>query len=93
MGLAFLLWILAAVILYLTARGPWWFPAPISLHGAEFDKHFTTLLWITGAIFVAAQLLLGYAIVRFKSRGQRATHTEGNSVAWTALRELSRRSD
>ncbi len=87
MGLAFLVWLLTAVILYLTARGPWWFPAPISQHGAEFDKHFTTLLWITGAIFVAAQLLLGYAIVRFKSRGQYATHSEGNNkleLLWTS---------
>jgi cytochrome c oxidase subunit 2 len=51
-----------------------------------FDSQFLRTLWITGVVFVAAQLGLALAIYRFRDRGQRAHHSEGNNVMevlWT----------
>ena len=88
MGLAILVWILTVGVISLCVGGVWWFPAPISQHAFNFDTHFSRMLWVAGAIFLMAQGLLGYAILRFRDQGRRATHSEGNTrleVVWTMV--------
>ncbi len=86
MPLAFLVWILTVFVIYLCASRLWWFPAAISQHGLNFDSHFALLLWVSGAIFLLAQGLLGFAILRFRDTGRRSIHSEGNTkleMVWT----------
>ncbi len=64
-----------------------WFPDAISLHAQSYDTQFHLTLLITGIIFVLAQLALGYAIVRYRDRGQRVVFSRGSNrleVLWTS---------
>ena len=43
-------------------------------------------LWVTGAIFILAQLALAYAVLRFRDRGRPARFIRGNNaleIVWT----------
>lgn len=87
MPLAFLVWILTVFVIYLCTSRLWWFPAAISQHGLNFDSHFLLMLWVSGAIFLLAQGLLGIAIFRFRDTGRRATYSDGNKrleIVWTS---------
>lgn len=89
MLLAPVVWILAIgiYVLFLLAGNSWWFPPPINAHGQAYDQQFTITLAVTGVIFLVAQMALGYAIFRFRSRGQQAQYTHGNNkleVFWTS---------
>jgi cytochrome c oxidase subunit II len=66
------------------------YPAPpaITTNGAQVDRQFNLTLYLTGAIFILAQLGLGYAVLRFRDRGQIAHFTHGNIKAeavWMVL--------
>lgn len=52
---------LAGCLLFLIK--PVWFSVPITLDALAWDRQFTLTLWITGIIFVAAQILLAWAVV------------------------------
>ncbi|MCU1329375.1 MAG: cytochrome c oxidase, subunit, partial [Bryobacterales bacterium] len=43
---------------------PAWFPLAITAAGLDWDRQFSRTLWITGAIFTAAQLALVWVLVR-----------------------------
>ena len=63
-----------------------WFPPPITDFGRQIDEQFGRTLVITGVVFVLAQLGLALVIFRFRDRGQKASHIEGNSTmefVWT----------
>ncbi len=86
MLLALIVWALTVTIVGLFVAKIWWFPAPISAHGLDYDAHFHATLIVTGVIFILAQLALGYVIFRFRDRGQRAAHSHGNNrmeATWT----------
>lgn len=64
----------------------WWFPAGINEYAAHFDSYFAVNVLVTGAVFILMQLLLAWAIVRFRDRGKTPQFTEGNNkleVIWT----------
>jgi cytochrome c oxidase subunit 2 len=85
-ALALLIAAITVITVYIFAKKIWWFPPSITDEGAQFDSQFLRTLWITGVVFVAAQLGLALAIYRFRDRGQRAHHSEGNNVMevlWT----------
>jgi cytochrome c oxidase subunit 2 len=87
MLLAVLVWLLSIGIVALFAVRRWWFPAAINALGREFDGYFALTSLVTGAIFVAAQLALGWLILRNRDRGDRPGGPEGNNkleVLWTA---------
>jgi cytochrome c oxidase subunit 2 len=72
--------------LYVFVKKTWWFPAPITSFGREIDQQFHRTLIITGIVFVLSQLGLAWAVFRYRDRGQRASHIEGNQVMeilWT----------
>lgn len=84
-------WVLTVVICYFFAAKTWWFPLPISQHGIQYDAQFMRTLVITGIIFFAAQVALGYVIVRFRDDGRRAQYSHGNNqmeTIWTSATAL-----
>jgi cytochrome c oxidase subunit 2 len=86
-ALALFLLILTGVTVYLFIAKTWWFPEAINQMGREIDAQFMRTLWITGVVFVLSQLALGWAVFRYRSRGQRATYNHGNNlmeIVWTA---------
>jgi len=67
--------LLGLILVLLTAAGcllfafhPAWFPIPISAEALAYDRQFTWTLWICGIIFVAAQLLLAFTVIRHRKR-------------------------
>lgn len=87
MPLAFIVWIFAAVIVYIFLAQYWWFPPAINEHAAVYDQHFFSTLMVTGVIFFLAQLALGWVIIRYRDRGQKATYSHGNNkleILWTS---------
>ncbi|HZT29810.1 MAG TPA: hypothetical protein VFA33_08005 [Bryobacteraceae bacterium] len=80
-------WVLTVVICYFFVAKTWWFPLPISQHGLQYDEQFLRTLVVTGIIFFAAQVALGYVIVRFRDDGRRASYLHGNNkleTLWTS---------
>jgi cytochrome c oxidase subunit II len=72
-GLILLLLTLAGCLLF--ALRPVWFPAAITAEALHYDHQFTWTLWIAGAIFIAAQLLLAWAIFQGGKRKAAAFST------------------
>jgi len=66
LGLILLLVTLAGCLLF--AFKPAWFPLAITAEALAYDRQFTWTLWITGIIFIAAQVLLAWTIVRGRKR-------------------------
>src|SRR5437773_900313 len=81
-GLAGILLILIIASLYLFIAQPFWFPPLASVHGADIDSVFMTVLIVTGIAFVAVQGLLGYFVARYGSRGrEKAAYWHDNPKA------------
>jgi cytochrome c oxidase subunit 2 len=83
---AVLLILLTVSTIYYFAARTWWFPPAITQLGHELDAQFTRTLWITGLVFFLSQLGLGWAVFRYRDRGQRAQYSHGNltlEVLWT----------
>lgn len=72
--------IFTIITVYLFLAKTWWFPPAISDFGTQIDAQFHRTLIITGIVFVAAQLGLAWAIIRFRDHGQKASFFEGNSA-------------
>ncbi|HEY6443134.1 MAG TPA: hypothetical protein VIY66_07320 [Candidatus Acidoferrales bacterium] len=86
--LAVLLAVLVAVTVYIFIAHIYAPPPPITSVGRQIDRQYNLTLYVTGAAFVLAQLGLGFAILRFRDRGQRAHFTRGSTVAeilWTSI--------
>src|SRR5580704_6281668 len=66
LGLILILLALAGCLLF--AFRPAWFPLAITAEALAYDRQFTWTLWITGIIFVAAQILLAWTILRGRKR-------------------------
>jgi cytochrome c oxidase subunit 2 len=94
MALALLaaLWLLAAVSLYMLWDPPLWLPALASVEGAAVDRQFAvSYLWM-GAVFFAAQFLLGFLVWKYRERtGATARYSPGDAraeIVWTVLTAL-----
>jgi cytochrome c oxidase subunit 2 len=78
---------LTVITTYLFVAKPWWFPKSITDVGNEIDAQFMRTLWITGIIFILAQLILAWVVFRYRAHGrERASHFEGNAameIIWT----------
>lgn len=64
----------------------WWLPDTISDHAQAYDGQLNLTLLITGIIFLFAQALLIYVLLRYRNRGQQAIQFEGNNqleITWT----------
>ena len=66
-------------------------PAPITANAREIDHQYRLTLWLTGVLFVLAQLGLAFAVLRFRDRGRPARFSPGNNaleIFWTSLAVL-----
>lgn len=70
--------ILVAFIVILFVSRQYAAPAPITANARDIDHQYHLTLWITGILFVAAQLALALAVFSFRDRGQRARFFAGN---------------
>jgi cytochrome c oxidase subunit II len=75
LGLTLFVFTLAACLLF--AFKPVWFPIAITADALAYDSQFVWTLWITAIIFVAAQILLAWTILRGRRR-QVASPANGN---------------
>lgn len=76
MLLGILLFLLAIAGGLLFAFKPAWFPAAITADALTYDRQFTWTLWIAGIIFIGAQVLLAWTIIRARRRATAsATHS------------------
>jgi len=81
LGISLLLVAAAGALLFFFH--PVWFPLAITLEALEWDRQFTWTLWICGAIFLLAQILLAWTILRGR-RHARATSPHGHrGLEWT----------
>jgi len=63
-------------------------PPPISRDAVLVDRQYNLTLYVTGVVFLLAQLSLAYVVVRFRDRGQKARFVRGNvglEILWTSL--------
>lgn len=80
--------VFVGITVYLFASGFYAVPPPITAVGVQVDHQYNLTLYATGAIFVLAQLGLGWFVFRFRDRGRPARFTRGNiglEVAWTLM--------
>jgi cytochrome c oxidase subunit 2 len=62
---------------------PWWF-TPIASNWQMMDDTVNLTFWVTGFVFVAVNLFMAYAIIRFRHRkGRRASYEpENKKLEW-----------
>lgn len=78
--------VFVGITVYLFATGYYAPPPPITPVGLQVDHQYALTLYATGAIFILAQLGLGFAAFRFRDRGQPAYFIRGNlglEITWT----------
>ncbi len=83
--LAVIIWAVAVGSVVPFVIGRWQPPPAITELGRQIDAQLNLTFWLTGFIFLAAQLILGYAVFRF---GQRRSDPAGGSRGndrWEAL--------
>jgi len=70
----------------------WRLPQNISTFGADIDRLFYIIVWITGVVFVAVEVTLLWFMIRYRGRPDRkAGYTHGNSrleIVWTLATAL-----
>ena len=48
---------------------PWWF-VPLASNWGTIDDTVIITFWVTGAVFVAVNLFMGYCVLRYRNRGE-----------------------
>ncbi len=88
-GFLLALLVLTFSTVYIFWERTWWFPESITSLGNKVDVQFVRTLWITGLVFVLAQLGLAYTIFRYRADVPgRAVYSHGHTgmeIVWTAL--------
>jgi cytochrome c oxidase subunit 2 len=86
-GLAVVFCALAIIGTYIVVNKMWWFPQPISTIAPQIDAQFNRTMWISGIIFVLAQVSLGVLLVLYRDKGRKASYSHGNTtleIVWTS---------
>lgn len=69
-----------------------WFPENVSTYGAQIDRLFFIILWVTGAMFALVEGALLWFLIRYRHRdGKPATYIHGNrlvEIIWTVIPAL-----
>jgi cytochrome c oxidase subunit II len=67
----------------------WGFPENFSTFGAQIDRTFSVIFWVTALAFVIVQGLLVYCILRYRHKpGRKALPIHGNTtleIVWTVI--------
>jgi len=66
---------------------PAWFPLAITPEALSWDKQFHWTVWITGVIFLGAQMLLAWTVLRKHGRGEVSSQAGHKwlEIGWTSL--------
>ena len=87
MILAILIWGITIITVVLFWGGKWQFPLGAAAHTQELDQQYYFTLAVCGVVFFAAQMGLGWVLLRYRDRsGSRAVYSHGNNrleVVWT----------
>jgi cytochrome c oxidase subunit 2 len=68
-----------------------WLPRDVSTFGAEVDRLFYIIYYLTGVVFILVAACLVYFLVKYRHRegdGRRATYTHGSTtleIIWTTV--------
>lgn len=88
--LALFLFVFVAITVYIYVAQVWPMPPSITQVGDWIDSQYNITLWVTGIIFILAQLGLAWVVFRYRDRGQhgqRARFSHGNTtleILWTS---------
>jgi len=92
MGLALLaiIWLITLVSTYFFAAKTWWLPHGASASAQWIDGQFALTYALMGIVFLAAQLLLGYVVWKYRDRpgAEKVEYSHGNTkleIIWTVL--------
>jgi cytochrome c oxidase subunit 2 len=66
MAVALMLLVVGSIAFHFLS--PWWF-TPIASNWQAIDLTIDITFWVTGAVFIAINLLMAYAVVRYRNRG------------------------
>jgi cytochrome c oxidase subunit 2 len=89
MPLGFILILVALAGCALFAFRPAWFPIAITAEALAWDRQFGWTLWITGIIFLLAQMLLAWTILRGRTQSSASVQASvqkrhrGLELGWT----------
>lgn len=78
--------LLVVSTVYIFVANIWPMPPAITAVGHWIDQQYKLTLWITGVVFVLAQLGLALFVWQYRDRGQAVRFTHGNTVLevlWT----------
>jgi cytochrome c oxidase subunit 2 len=82
LAVALLIWFLAIVIFALFSFGHIgainWFLPSLATDFKQIDNQFYLTFLITGIVFLLTHLLLGYVLLKYKDKNQKALHSLGN---------------
>ncbi|HKE97147.1 MAG TPA: c-type cytochrome [Povalibacter sp.] len=84
MAIAIVLILLVIGTLLLHFFSPWWF-TPIASNWQMMDETVHVTFWVTGIVFVAVNLFLAYAVIRYRHRkgGEKAHYEpENRKLEW-----------
>jgi heme/copper-type cytochrome/quinol oxidase subunit 2 len=72
-AIALILLVIGTVVFHVAS--PWWF-TPIASNWGMMDDTVVLTFWVTGAVFVAVNLFMAYAVVRYRHRKGREQRSE-----------------
>jgi cytochrome c oxidase subunit 2 len=75
MVIAFAIIVLVVATVLFHFLSPWWF-TPIASNWDMVDSTVDVTFWVTGSVFVAVNLFLAYAIIRYRHRQGNKAHYE-----------------
>lgn len=80
-AIALILLVVGTVLFHFLS--PWWF-TPIASNWETVDQTVDVTFWVTGIVFVAVNLFMAYAIIRYRHRkGQKAHYEpENRKLEW-----------
>ncbi|HEX7114075.1 MAG TPA: c-type cytochrome [Steroidobacter sp.] len=83
MHLAWVLILLVVGTVLFHLLSPWWF-TPIASNWSMVDETVSVTFWVTGIVFIAVNLFLAYAVIRYRHRkGQKAHYEpENKKLEW-----------
>ena len=76
LAIAVILLVIGSVVFHFAS--PWWF-TPIASNWGMIDDTINLTFWVTGIVFIAVNLFMAYAIIRFRhKKGQKAEYNPEN---------------
>jgi cytochrome c oxidase subunit 2 len=76
LAIALILLVIGTVLFHFLS--PWWF-TPIASNWTMVDETVNVTFWVTGIVFVAVNLFLAYAVIRYRHRKGQKAHYEPES--------------